>query len=317
MQRYACDWCDYDDSYDDSYDDGYDDGGSNYERCDKMVQLSVLKIEEYGPWTLTLGSDREHELQMLQSRLYNRVQSLFSERDCLVFANRADELFALSSGLGVDGHVAIQDALAAEFADIRVRMSIGSGRTPAAADAAAADATRAADTRNAGDNGSGNHERADMIFGGDAAAQSDSGDNVSIMHMDIDGLSGRRRRGASPYEISLLMFGLYHKMSEYFYREYESLAVFMGGDNFMIICSDEAKESGGRGFVDAVERQDGIRLNCGIGSGRNGREAAMRATESLDMIRKMRDESGSSSSSSAGSEGEWPRVYEHATGRRL
>ena len=134
--------------------------------------------------------------------------------------------------------------------------------------------------------------------------------------MDIDELSGLRRRGASPYEISLLMFGLYHKMSEYFYREYESLAFFMGGDNFMIICSDEARESGGRGFVDAAERQDGIRLNCGIGSGRNGREAAMRATESLDMIRKMRDESGSSSSS-AGSEGEWPRVYEHATGRRL
>ncbi len=311
MQRYACDWCGYDDSYDGGYDDGYNDGGSNYEGCGKMVQLSVLKIEEYGPWTLTLGSDREHELQMLQSRLYNRVQSLFSERDCLVFANRADELFALSSGLAVDGHVAIQDALAAEFADIRVRMSIGSGRTPAAADAAAADATRTAGTRNGGGNG----ERTDMIFGGDAAAQSDSGDDVSIMHMDIDELSGLRRRGASPYEISLLMFGLYHKMSEYFYREYESLAFFMGGDNFMIICSDEARESGGRGFVDAAERQDGIRLNCGIGSGRNGREAAMRATESLDMIRKMRDESGSSSS--AGSEGEWPRVYEHATGRRL
>ncbi len=32
-----------------------------------MIQLSILKITEYGPWTLTLGSDREHELQMLQS----------------------------------------------------------------------------------------------------------------------------------------------------------------------------------------------------------------------------------------------------------
>lgn len=276
-----------------------------------MVQLSVLKIEEYGPWTLTLGSDREHELQMLQSRLYNRAQGLFSERGCLVFSNRADEMFALSSGLDADGHAAIQDALSAEFADIRVRMSIGSGRTPAAANAAAADAARAANARGAG--GSGTRERTDMIFGGDAAAPSDSSDGVSIMHMDIDGLSERRRRGASPYEISLLMFGLYHKMSEYFYREYESLAFFLGGDNFMIISSDEAKESGGRRFVDLVERQDGIRLNCGIGSGRNGREAAMRATESLDMIREMRDESGGG----AGSGEEWPRVYEHAAGRRL
>lgn len=314
MQRYACDWCGYDDCYDDC-----DDGGSNYRECGKMVQLSVLKIEEYGPWTLTLGSDREHELQMLQSRLYDRAQSLFSERDCLVFANRADELFVLSSGLEADGHVAIQDALATEFADIRVRMSIGSGRTPAAANAAAANAARAADTRNADGCGDGKHGHADTIFGWDAAAaSSDPNDDVSIMHMDVDGLSGHRRRGASPYEISLLMFGLYHKMSEYFYREYESLTFFMGGDNFMIISSDEARESGSRRFVDAVERQDGIRLNCGIGSGRNGREAAMRATESLDMIRRMRDESGSGDNDDgAGSGGEWPRVYEHATGRRL
>ena len=36
-----------------------------------MIQLTILKITGYGPWTLTLGSDREHELQMLQSKLYN------------------------------------------------------------------------------------------------------------------------------------------------------------------------------------------------------------------------------------------------------
>ena len=34
-----------------------------------MIQLSILKITEYWPWTLTLGSDREHELQMLQASI--------------------------------------------------------------------------------------------------------------------------------------------------------------------------------------------------------------------------------------------------------
>ena len=33
-----------------------------------MIQLTIIKITGYGPWTLTLGSDREHELQMLQSK---------------------------------------------------------------------------------------------------------------------------------------------------------------------------------------------------------------------------------------------------------
>jgi len=53
-----------------------------------MIQLSILKISGYGPWTLTLGSDREHELQMLQASLYKQVQKLFSEKNCLVFLNR-------------------------------------------------------------------------------------------------------------------------------------------------------------------------------------------------------------------------------------
>ena len=37
-----------------------------------MLQLTILKITEYGPWTLTLGSDREHELQMLQAPLQRK-----------------------------------------------------------------------------------------------------------------------------------------------------------------------------------------------------------------------------------------------------
>jgi len=51
-----------------------------------MIQLSILKITEYGPWTLTLGSDREHELQMLQASLYKEVQKLFSRKKLYSFS---------------------------------------------------------------------------------------------------------------------------------------------------------------------------------------------------------------------------------------
>ena len=49
-----------------------------------MIQLTIMKITGYGPWTLTLGFDREHELQMLQSKLYNKLQELFS---CLLYTS--------------------------------------------------------------------------------------------------------------------------------------------------------------------------------------------------------------------------------------
>ncbi|MBM3911197.1 MAG: GTP cyclohydrolase IIa, partial [Thaumarchaeota archaeon] len=73
-----------------------------------MVQLTILKIAKYGPWTLSLGSDREHQLQMLQALLYKDVQKLFSEKNSLVFLNRADEFFAITNGLTLDDHVEIQ-----------------------------------------------------------------------------------------------------------------------------------------------------------------------------------------------------------------
>ena len=60
-----------------------------------MIQICIAKITGYGPWTLTLGSDREHVLQMLQATLYKNLQERFSEKNCLVFSNRADEFFAI------------------------------------------------------------------------------------------------------------------------------------------------------------------------------------------------------------------------------
>ena len=76
-----------------------------------MIQLSILKITEYGPWTLTLGSDREHELQMLQASLYKKVQELFSAKNCLVFLNKSDEFFVVSNGLTLDDHIEIQKSV--------------------------------------------------------------------------------------------------------------------------------------------------------------------------------------------------------------
>jgi len=94
-----------------------------------MIQLSILKITEYGPWTLTLGSDREHELQMLQASIYKEVQRLFSEKNCIVFFNRADEFFVVSNGLDLEEHIQIQKTLEKLF-EVGLTISIGCGNSP-------------------------------------------------------------------------------------------------------------------------------------------------------------------------------------------
>ena len=94
-----------------------------------MIQLTIIKITGYGPWTLTLGSDQEHRLQMLQASLYKEIQHLFSEKNCLAFPNRFDELFVITNGLSIDDHIEIQKQLVKSF-ELSLSLSMGQGNTP-------------------------------------------------------------------------------------------------------------------------------------------------------------------------------------------
>ncbi len=237
-----------------------------------MIQLSILKISGYGPWTLTLGSDREHELQMLQASLYKEVQKLFSEKNCLVFLNRADEFFVVSNGLGLEDHIQIQKTLEKSF-DIRLIISIGHAESPFEANMNAYEGKKNGTMLNKEHN----------IFG---FVNGKSNLQVSIMHLDVDDLTSQRKTN-SPYEISSLIFQLYSKMSKFF-MEKNSLTFFMGGDNFMVIASDEAKKSV-QDFINMIKSDDKISLNCGIGTASTSREAVKLATKSLDTIREIRD----------------------------
>ena len=237
-----------------------------------MIQLSILKITEYGPWTLTLGSDREHELQMLQASLYKQIQQLFSAKNCLVFLNKSDEFFVVSNGLTLNDHIEIQKSLKESF-EVTLTISIGYGNTPFEANLKAYSGKQ--------NNILLNQEYA--IFGFiDNSLEFD----VSIMHLDVDDLKSKRKDN-SPYEISLKIFELYSKIGRYFIEK-NSLTFFMGGDNYMVVASDDAKNSV-QNFIDLIKNNDNISLNCGIGNAQTSRDAVKLATKSLDTIRDIRD----------------------------
>ena len=237
-----------------------------------MIQLSILKIIEYGPWTLTLGSDREHELQMLQASLYKQVQQLFSAKNCLVFLNKFDEFFVVSNGLTLDDHIEIQKSLK-ELFKVTLTISIGFGNTPFEANLKAYDGKQ--------NNVILNEEH--NIFG---FIDNQLEFNVSIMHLDVDDLKSKRKDN-SPYEISLKIFELYSKIGRYFIEK-NSLTFFMGGDNYMVVASKDAKNSV-QNFINMIKNDDNISLNCGIGNAETSRDAVKLATKSLDTIRDIRD----------------------------
>jgi GTP cyclohydrolase IIa len=237
-----------------------------------MIQLSILKITEYGPWTLTLGSDREHELQMLQASLYKQIQKLFSEKNCLVFLNRSDEFFVVSNGLTLDDHIEIQKKLE-ELFEVHLTISIGFGESPFEANLKAYDGRKNNIILNKEHN----------IFG---FIDDKSKFNISIMHLDVDDLKSKRK-DTSPYEISAIIFDLHSKIIKYFIEK-KSLTFFMGGDNYMVVASNEAKNSV-QSFIDMIKNNDDIILNCGIGNAETSRDAVKLATKALDTIRDIRD----------------------------
>ena len=231
-----------------------------------------MKITGYGPWTLTLGSDREHELQMLQASLYQKIQELFSKKNGLVFPNRSDEFFAVTNKISLDEHVEIQKELESKF-EIKLSMSIGFGTSPFDANVLASESKKSKKLLN----------EKYSIFG---SMNGKEEQNVTIMHLDVDSLSEKRKM-ISPYETSSLMFKLYSKMSDFFLQR-SSLSFFMGGDNFMVISNSEHKENA-QEFINVIKHEMDLILNCGIGSGSTARDAAKLATKSLDTIREIRD----------------------------
>jgi GTP cyclohydrolase IIa len=76
-------------------------------------------------------------------------------------------------------------------------------------------------------------------------------------------------------------------MSDFFLAK-KSLAFFMGGDNFMVVTSQDAKKNA-QEFLEIAKKEFGVTFNCGIGTGKTAREAVKLATKSLDTIREIRD----------------------------
>lgn len=252
------------------------------------IQITIIRIEGYGAWTLTLGTDREAQIQMLQARIYYDVQRLFSQKECLVYLNRFDEYFAITNGLSLKDHKDLQEEIATLYKNLTISMTIGKGNTSFEANVNAYEARKAGNLL----------DRKTRIFGqtmsssqSSKASPSTTNSNYSesahIMHIDING-SEKISSKMSPYEITALVMKLYAKLSEGFLKK-GAMTFFLGGDNFMVISNNIKKEDA-EIIIKSIANDIGITLNCGIGVGRNGRKAAEAATRALDTIRDLRNE---------------------------
>ena len=242
------------------------------------IQVTIIKIEGYGPWTLVLGSDREAKLQMLQAKIYHDLQYLFSKYNCLVFSNRFDEYFVITNTLSLEDHVSVRKEISIKNPNLCISFTIGIGKTPLDANIQAYQIRR-------------NEKflvKNFQIYGeiNNISGSSSLNDKkVKILHIDINDSSGFGNH-LSPYETTIKVMKSYVLLMDKFLKK-NSLTFFLGGDNFMIIADlmekDEISD-----LLNSISDELDIKFNCGIGFGRTSRESAKNATEALDSIRKLR-----------------------------
>jgi GTP cyclohydrolase IIa len=246
------------------------------------IQITIIRIEGYGPWTLRLGSDREAALQMLQAKLYYDIQRLFSEVDCLVYANRFDEYFAISNGLSIRKHLTIQEELERLYGPLSLSMSIGSGRTPFEANITAYKARKESITL---DKGTRIFGKMNLRTSSWNRRPNSNNNFVQIMHIDVNNSADLCSK-LSPYEVTTLVSKIYLGLSRQFLKK-GAMTFFIGGDNFMVISNKTSKQAAKK-IIEMITKDTGIKLNCGMGTGRTGRKAAEAATRALDTIRALR-----------------------------
>ncbi len=239
----------------------------------KKIQLTLVQIDNYGPWTITPEPRREAELQALQARLFTELEQQFGSRKGLIFPTRFDNLLAITNSISLEEHRAIQRVINEKF-PVTVSMSVGAAPTSYEAQVQATLALQHV-------GGSRSSERKGVLVG-TCVGEPDE-DWVQIAHMDVN--HSTLITDSEPiYDTHLLLQRTHLALMSALLRR-NALVFYTGGDNFM--AASNGLEAGELAAVfSEVKRELGVELKAGVGAARTAELAAHLASEGLHEIRK-------------------------------
>ncbi|MEF8886484.1 MAG: GTP cyclohydrolase IIa, partial [Haloarculaceae archaeon] len=147
------------------------------------TQVTLIQIDNYGPWTTTPEPRREVDLQTLQSRLYADISQLVGNREGYAFFARFDNMLTVTNGLGMDAHRLIQESIANRY-PVTASMSVAVGPSPIETLGRASDRLQ--------DAGSAQDSERRKILRGETLDAADRGpEDVQVAHFDVDDATGK------------------------------------------------------------------------------------------------------------------------------
>ncbi|WP_423792328.1 GTP cyclohydrolase III [Methanocaldococcus indicus] len=236
-----------------------------------MIQITLIQIDNYGPWTVTPKPRRESDLQILQSRLYADLNMLFGAHKGLVFYTRFDNLIAITNGIDLITHKRIQESIRNRY-PFTISMVIATAETPYEAQKLATETLQ--------EYGSAQDENRKEIL--DVANELVDG-YVQLAHIDINNITGNYTDVVSAYETYYNVNKVKLLLMEELLK-YKSLLFFIGGDNFMSPCNG-LDENDFLEIFKKIEDKTNIQLKAGVGIGKTAEDASNLADIGLEKIR--------------------------------
>lgn len=239
-------------------------------------QVTLIQIDNYGPWTVTPHPRRETDLQTLQSRLYADLTQLFGNRDGYVFFARFDNMIAVSNGIDLDQHALIQESIKNRY-PVTLSLSIATGSSPGAALSTATKQLQAAGSAQ-------DSERREILRGDPIPPTDRRDDDIQIAHFDVNDATGKYTDELPAFESFVRIEEGYLSLMRYLHANHDSLAFFVGGDNVIAIGNDldhRAYETA----IEHVKSAVDVDLKVGVGHGKTAYEAGMTAKHALEECR--------------------------------
>ena len=241
------------------------------------VQLTLVQIDNYGPWTVTPEPRREVDLQTLQSRLYADLSQLVGNREGYVFFSRFDNMVAVTNGLDRDAHALVQESVGNRY-PVTVSLSIAVDDSPVAALGTAT--SRLQDAGSAQDSA-----RTEILRGEPLSEDERTDEDVQIAHFDVNDATGKYTDRLNEFDTFIRIEQGYAELMRYMRMAHDSLSFFVGGDNVIAVCAGMGEAE----YADAVEHVNdavGVELKVGVGRARTAQSAGMSAKHALERCRE-------------------------------
>lgn len=238
-----------------------------------MIQITLIQIDNYGPWTVTPGPRAEPDLQALQSRLYGDLEREFGARGGIVFFNRFDNLIAVSNGIGEEDHIKIQQSIRNRY-PVTISMGVATRETPIEAQDVATKMIQKG-------GGAQSQDRCEVLNIESLATEDNS--KVQMSHIDINDITKTLTDIETAYDTSIKVYEVLIELMKEL-KKLGGLCFFIGGDNFMAPTNGITK-SALREALKNVDEKTGVTLKAGVGISRKAGRAADLADLGLEDIR--------------------------------